>query len=82
MQNLPELCHYAVCIWWETVRLWELSVNRAVPSQAQSVIICDGVTPWLGHSRLCCLHHCEAHAESLSSQGYREGQSLVLTSGL
>ena len=53
METLPEsesLC----CVYLEdTMRQWELSVNRTVPRWAQCVVIFDGVTPWLCHSRLC-----------------------------
>ena len=31
MENLPESVFCAVCIWWDRMRLWELSENRAVP---------------------------------------------------
>ena len=83
MQNLPEtmsLC--CVYLVGDSEAVGTECEQSCAESGSESVIICDGVTPWLGHSRLCCLHHCEAHAESLSSQGHREGQSLVLSSGL
>ena len=50
-RTFQNLCHYAVCICWDRMRLWQLSVNRAVPRWAQSVLICDKVIPRL--SPLC-----------------------------
>lgn len=43
------ICVTKLCVWWDRVGLWELSVDRAVPRCAQSVLVCDGLRPQLCH---------------------------------